>query len=209
VSEPRPEGWIEPTMEAPEPEPDDDEEGDEQEPTVPSEGQPEPLTEARAEAILKALEREASRHAREVEKRAGPMFSDLTPCPCCTGMPGTPGFIVAELPYEQAEVRRMIVAQALGATAGPEYPADPDREMCTTCDGLGLLRTGSKVAAQEALPCRACNGQGWKQKLTPVQVPPMAMTVPQPSGNVTDDRWGRPLGHPHYNQDPALVGIAN
>lgn len=207
MTEERPEGWIEPTLEEPEEGDDDEDEAAEEDATPTPEPEPEPVSEAQAEAIMKSLEREAVRHHREVEKRAGPMFADLTPCPCCTGMPGTPGFIVSTLPPEQAEARRMIVSEALGGTGAPDYRADPERETCPTCAGLGMLTTGSRVPNQDALPCRGCNGQGWKQKLAPVQAPAVTFAPAQPVASVTDDRWGRPLGHPHYNLDPAAVGV--
>lgn len=207
MTEERPDGWIEPTMEEPETGDDDEEQEAEEAETPTPEPEPEPVSEAQAEAILKSLEREAVRHHREVVKRAGPMYADLTPCPACTGMPGTPGFIVTQLPPDQEEARRQIVAQALGASAEPVYQADPERETCPTCQGLGKLTTGSRVPNQDALPCRVCNGQGWKQKLTPVQP---VVPVPAPGTNVagvTEDAWGRPLGHPHYAMAPASVGV--
>lgn len=210
MSEERPEGWIEPTMEEPEGD-DDDEESQagelEPAPAEPPAGQ---ITEAQAEAILKSLEREAARHAREVEKRAGPMWSDLTPCPCCTGGAGTVGFIVAELPEPLQSMRREQVSQALGGSQNALYEIDQEREQCPTCKGRGMLRTGSLVPQQDALPCRTCNGQGWRQKLAPVTAP--AVTFPQvaTAGGSTvagpQDPWGRPLGHPHFNIAPAEVG---
>jgi hypothetical protein len=190
---------------------DDDDQGSD---APPVEESAEPLTEKRVEQIMRSLEREAERHGREVVKRAGPMFDDLVPCPLCTDGPGTVGYIVPQLPEPAQTMRRQAVAMALGGDAEPEYLHDPDKDTCDVCAGLGMLATGSKVPNQEALPCRACTGQGWRQKLAAVAPPPVYTAsggTPQigtasTSASAPTDTWGRPLGHPHFNIPPAEVG---
>lgn len=180
----------------------------------PAAPQPEPLTEAKAEAIFSAMDRYKGVVAREVEKRADVLFADLEPCPLCMGGGPAPGFYFPQLPEPDQTMRRMAVAAALGGDGQPDYPADPDTEKCERCDGYGQTRTGSHAPGQETRACPGCSGQGWKQKMAPMPVfqmtpappQPVAPLMPQPFGNGGGDPWGRPVGHPHYGQNPALIG---
>lgn len=195
--------------EPPEPDESDPENAPEPEP------QPEPLTPEKAEAIFAALERFKTTAAREVEKRAGVMFADLEPCPLCMAGGPAPGFFFPQLPEPDQSMRRLVLMQALGGDGQPEYPDDPDTETCDRCQGYGQTRTGSKASGQETRPCPGCSGQGWKAK-TPAYAPPPVFALaapapqpfaPQPFTNGAADQWGRQVGHPHYGQNPALIGV--
>lgn len=175
--------------------------------------EPEPLTQERVEALFASLAREDQRHAREVEKRAGPMFADLAPCPACGP---TAGFVFGAMPPQEAEAVLARVRDALGFADGSQYREATDKATCDACDGWGLTRTGSKVEAQAALPCSACNGQGWTHRLSgaqPPQFPPLQqvpnlVAPPQTNGGgIVTDPWNRPQGHPHYGVAPELVGV--
>lgn len=181
----------------PVPEPDDPELPEEPE-------QPQALTEAQIDSMWKSLEREGQRHAREVEKRAGPMYADLVPCPLCAAGSPASGFIFPVLPEPDNTLRRQAIDEALGGAAGPDYKQDPGRERCASCEGLGMLKTDSRVPDQVALPCRNCGGKGWREKA--VQLAPPAPVQPIPMTGVPDT-WGRPAGHPHWGQNPAVVGL--
>lgn len=187
------------------------------EPTPPpDEPQPpaEPLTEAKAESIFKSLERWKGSNEREVEKRAGPMFGDLVPCPACVMTGPAPGFIFAQLPEPEQSIRRQTVIMALGGEAEIEYPDDEGATACEACHALGKLKTGSKVQGQETRICPSCNGQGWKPVVsTAVPVFPAAppIAAPQPFAGVSPnglgpDQWGRAPGQERYGQHPSIGG---
>ena len=198
--------------------PDDDEaeEAEEAERTDAPEqpAQPEGITQAMAEAILDSLTRYKQVVGREVEKRAKVMWDDLAPCPCCMELGPAPGFIFPVIPEPDGSIRRQIVAQALGAEAPAEYGSDPDTEECARCGGLGMMRTGSKVANQETRVCTSCNGQGWRLKsampsppqIVPAQIPSQPWQPPNGAQQVATDPWGRHAGHPHYGISPDLIG---
>jgi hypothetical protein len=201
-----PEAPLEGDLSEPEPEP-------EPEPGE-SAGAPAPLSEAQVEAIFKALEREAKTHAREVEKRAGVMFADLAPCPCCSVGGPAPGYIFPVLPEPQQTLRRQGVLMALGGEPEDEYNEAPDRHRCEACAGLGKVLTGSKVPEQVTGICKPCGGMGFTAdpaalvSVFPAAPPPPIL--PQPfTGAGTNgalDPWGRPSGHQHYGIAPAQVG---
>lgn len=193
-----------------EPEPDESDPENQPEP----EPKPEALTEAKAEAIFSSLDRYKATVTREVEKRADVLFADLEPCPLCMGGGPAPGFFFPHLPEPEGSMRLFAVTQVLGGSGEPQYPDDPDTEMCDRCGGYGKTRTGSKAQGQETRACPGCNGQGWKNKppVTPTWEPsPLSAPalMPQPFANgaaANPDAWGRPVGHPHYGQIPALIG---
>lgn len=184
-------------------------EPDESQPAEPAE-QPQPPTDAQIEALVKAWERERDRHMRELSKRDADRYAVSEVCPLCDGH----GVFFRDIPEPDATFRRQYIEQALGGAAEPDYLEHPDVEPCDTCGALGELRTGSKVPGQERLPCRACNGQGHKPKLTLAPQPAQIVTPVQPvapppvqPGQVGPlDPWQRPVGHPHYNIPPAQVG---
>lgn len=183
------------------------------EPEQPEPEQPEPMTQARAESILASLERYRGTVAREVAKRAGPMFDDLVPCPLCSQGSPTLGYIFPELPEPENSMRRAYVEQALGGEPEAEYLDSPTKHKCDRCNGYGMLRTGSHVPNQDKLPCDGCDGNGWKQDIfVPDAQHSTHVDFTQPNaatnGNTAEtptDPWGRPLGHRHYGLAPALV----
>lgn len=173
-------------------------------------GQPQPLNESQIDALWKSLGREDERHLKEVAKRAGPMMGDLERCPLCTDVSG---FIFPQLPEPQAGERIARVFAALGLDTGEQYDPAEDKQTCEKCHGWGMTKTGSKVPAQQALPCAACNGNGWTAKLVqhvpappPSYMPvPNLVAPPQPNGIGPLDPWQRPIGHPDYGRNPAEV----
>ena len=189
----------------------DDDEQHEQAPPAP---EPEGITQAMAEAILDSLTRYKEVVGREVQKRSKVMWDDLAPCPCCMELGPAPGFIFPLIPEPDASIRRQIVNTALGGEVPEEKWDDPDTEMCARCNGLGMLKTGSKVANQTERACTACNSQGWVQKIHPMPVAPVAVAQPWTPQNgvqanaphVTTDPWGRHVGHVHYGIAPDSIG---
>lgn len=195
--------------ESPDAEPDEGDEPDEDpepEPTKPGE----PPSDVSMETALKAMESEAKRHERAVAKIMGDGWEDVYPCPCCQL---GPGFV---FPYVTTSIddqeRKATVERYFGADDPPLRDA-PFAETCDVCDGYGQLKMGAKNAHNAILPCRACEGKGWREKQPPPYVPPAPPGDPFPGagyaytpieGGKADD-WGRPAGHRHWGLHPALV----
>jgi hypothetical protein len=179
-------------------------------PEAPEAAAPPPPTEKQIEARMRALEKQAAKHAAAVEKIMGDDFAMLVPSP----VDWTPGFIF-NVPGMQPMPEQVAALHAILGEAPPaEYPDDPGREACADCQGSGKLKTGSRVPNEEALSCRFCNGHGWvgegNMRVAPLQlVPPPQPNnggSPEPNTLQVADRWGRPVGHPHYGLEPAYVG---
>jgi hypothetical protein len=176
--------------------------------------QPPALTEAKIEAIFKALDRNKDTVRREVARRAEVMFDDLVECPLCMGGGPAAGFIFPVLPEPDNSLRRETIAAVLGGAAPTAYAEDEDTEECPRCHGLGATLTHSQVAGQETRPCPTCGARGWREKLQVAPPPPVFELpqappqpyYPQPGTNGAADPFGRPAGHPHYGIPPAMVG---
>lgn len=172
------------------------------------------MSEAEIERAMKALDKEATRHANRVSEIMGEDAQQLSPCPLC--VPSMAGFIFPDaIPEDQREAVLMLF---LGVPAS-EYETDPLAEECETCKGEGFTTTGSKVPQYQQRPCPACIGMGFmdhtrraqwdgEQALRNPPAPP-APLVPAyvaPSNGTPDvDAWGRPRGHWLYGRDPRYL----
>lgn len=157
----------------------------------------------------KQMNAAAKTHETRLRTILGDDFAEYLPCPLCGGdafMVATPPGVMPPEQWEAVQVASGQLKQANLKHA--EYA-----EMCDTCDGWGQVLTGSKAEGQVAVPCRTCEGKGWKAKLeTAPPVPTFTFPVPpanpNPLGlnlNGQKDQWGRPAGHPHFGIEPALV----
>jgi hypothetical protein len=174
------------------------------------EAAPPPRSQAEIDALTKKLEAEAARHEKRVAEIMGDDFALLVPSP----VDWTPGYIF-NVPEMHPQPEQVAALHALLGGAQPvELRPATDAEACEACNALGEVLTGSRKPGQETKPCVACGGTGWKPKsapLAPVQVFPAggngndAQPV-QPNTLQVADRWGRPVGHPHYGLEPAFVG---
>ena len=127
------------------------------------------------------------------------------------------GFCLADLPgfFPSPHVQpftpdQLAFARAvLGMPDEPPYVQGNDAHMCSDCNGWGTVLTGAKRNDQKTRKCFTCGGLGWEGRgsgdiqagngaanltiVTPEQAPP----------DVADhDPWGRPAGHPGFNQLP-------
>lgn len=205
----------------PEPGPDEDEpgtegdEGDEPEQTgdepeaVVPEGPQPPQTEKEMERRQKAWAAERDRHMEKAKAADDYRYSISVVCPFCEGH----GLMFnPQTPEEQAQLRTFVLS-VVGEATPEELHDHPKYHRCETCDGYGKVRTGSRVANQEALNCPDCNGQGHTGGASnvaqlPTPAPPgvPAAAVPQSEQErIGPDAWGRPPGHPHYSKLPAEV----
>jgi hypothetical protein len=203
--------------ETPEPEPVElDEPGDETPPEPEPEPEPEPapLSEKEIEAMMKALDKEATSHTARVSKLLGEEALALIPCAMC--MPNVQGFY---FPGSLDDEKRAAIMAALGVVDGEDLETDAGTKMCDYCKGHGETITGSKVANQVTRVCPECMGNGWQTQEQAAQravvhetaavasqvlgenvtAPPVAYDLP----NV--DAWTRPKGHPNYGKNPVYM----
>jgi hypothetical protein len=198
------------------------EEAQEEETAVeqPDTGEPEPeasapLSEKQIERATKALERERDRHAGAVAKIMGDDATSLELCARCWEL--APGF---HFPLDMAPVsdeqRAAVLASlGMGANTGPDLRMAKGVEECPVCGGWGELALPSKSEFHQKMICSACSGNGYitieaeKPAWTPQPLDPATFAqLPSYGGNgAQSDNWGRPVGHPHYGQDPAYVGV--
>lgn len=143
------------------------------------------------------VEKELERHRRELGKLFGPIFAEMQPCTRCGD--SLPGFEPPD--------------------AGPQLAASTTTEPCPTCNGFGLVRSGSHNPAFELIDCTDCMGKGYRQVSVSVGGASILAQPGQNAGNaivldphaagappLPPDAWGRPSGHPHYGIPPANVG---
>jgi len=178
---------------------------------APEAAAPPPPTEKEIEARMRALEKQAAKHAAAVEKIMGDDFAMLVPSP----VDWTPGFIfnvpgMQPLPEQVAELHAI-----LGDAQSVEYLPATDAEACSKCNALGEVLTGSRKPGQETKLCSTCTGSGWVTKVKPLapvqQIDYSANSISStnvvPNQPIAADRFGRPYGHPHYGLDPAQIGV--
>lgn len=120
--------------------------GEAEEPGEPEPGEPEPEPEPEEAQPFnpQALERALTRHERAMAKVLGDGWSDMSPCPTCSGA----GFMPT------------------GFTPPPDVQTDPDAVVCDACNGYGRRLTGSLAEGSETIPCTPCGGAGWRDART-------------------------------------------
>lgn len=164
------------TFEAPEPleEPDEpagdpleEETGDEPaDPGEQTEGEPdqEPeapagKTEAEWDKVFKAVDKLRKDNAGRVGRIFEESANELMDCPLCLNV--APGYLwppdVAPLDEQQVTAIRML----LNMPVATDYKQSEAFESCPKCDGLGRVRTGSKVQNHEIAECPRCFAKGY------------------------------------------------
>lgn len=159
----------EPTV-TPVPEPDQDERDEEAEaepaaPEQPEDGPAElaahhgPTPDEWEERHRKA-EAKFRTYANAVGKIYEEQANDYLPCPLCNDAPA--GFVhpasVGKFPDEVVGA----VMTILGQTQAGDVPDDPYSHPCSTCQGWGVVRTGSRVPNQDVRGCLDCRGLGYQ-----------------------------------------------
>lgn len=163
---PEPEPETPPDDGEPEPEPDTT---PEREPETTPEGEdspegdqppetPQGMSDADLEKVYAQLDKETARHAKRVAEIMGDEAVALDLCPLCE--PSIPGFVFAGA---TGEPRSQLHGALLAVLANPqaaEYREAKHRQRCDDCDGWGVVVSGSRVGAQETVPCARCNNLG-------------------------------------------------
>lgn len=134
--------------------------------TEPDESEPtdEPQSAAvRTDREMEKVFRDLDRLRKDVAGRVGRIFGDeatqLMECPLCAAT--APGYLwppdVAPLADEQITALRLL----LNMPVATDYKQTEDFIACPKCDGLGRVRTGSKVQNYEIAECPRCFAKGY------------------------------------------------
>lgn len=175
---------------------------------------PESLSERDVKRLERQLELEAKRHRGRVAELIGDAAQFLLVCPWC--QPEMAGFY---FPDDVDDELRARVYGAFGEAIPTEYAPDPEAAMCDVCNGLGELRTHSRVPGFETRPCAKCGAKGWTSSderrawdaQQAARTAAAEVSVPAPPAGATmedlpwSDPWGRPRGAPNYGRDPQYM----
>ena len=184
--------------------------GDEQ-PDEPDEGSSAPSTEATLEALDRRatqLSRRGGNYRDAVIEYLQETQQPLVQCGfCLTDLPGFfPSPAVQPFTPDQLSFARAV----LGQPDEPPLIQANDAKMCPACDGWGQVLTGAKRNDQKTRKCLTCNGLGWEGRGAGEAAPTNGaanLTIVQPEQAPPDvpdrDPWGRPAGHPGFNQLPS------
>lgn len=115
---------------------DEAEQPDEPEALAPVDDKPSDL------AIVRALDREDTRHEKAVAKALGIEPGAMHRCPHCEGVGFTPQPLEAE----------------------PQLVQDPFTETCDRCKGNGSTLSGATRLGMYEIPCNGCSGSGYVQR---------------------------------------------
>jgi hypothetical protein len=202
-------------------------------PAVPPNLPPGPPSEAAIDRAVKELDKASDAYVRKVTTIQARTPLGLIECPLCP----VPGFVpdtpIGDVPPEQ----RLAVMSVLGEGLPVEQRQSEHLRTCDTCDGLGMLATGSRRPGFAETMCEACQGNGFIDSrheraaldvAPPPQVmaPPSGYPLPAPvlasptPGQVTQggysfsptpggsaDPYGRMPGHPLWGQPIDAGGI--
>src|SRR5215469_9062033 len=104
----------------------------------------------------KQLIRAADAYAKKVVDALGPDLDGAKPCPLCADF--FPGFLFPVMPPAE---NLPAIRVAIGLEPGDNLPADGYSRSCSSCDGWGKVKTGSRVSGQDSAMCYDCAGRGW------------------------------------------------
>ncbi len=113
------------------------------------------LDKERQEKVHKSFET----YARAVGKHYEEDANGLQRCPLCPD--NFPGFVLPEDAGLMPQAIKDAVQLFLGVPRAANYQTDATKPACDTCQGLGKVKTGSKVPGQDILMCATCSGKGW------------------------------------------------
>lgn len=187
-------------------EPDDEPEGDE--PEAERQQAPVQRDERWWEQAWNKAEKENDRHTKRVSEIFEDEAVNLIPCPMCAT--SAAGWLTGTRFEDE---HRALIDKVLGVESLDDYKPMDGAALCDKCDGMGTVKTPSKVPEQQLLMCESCMGAGWRRVagpndpgIAPAYVPPPVASA-DGSGQIVElpDAWGRPPGHRHYNIPPADV----
>lgn len=152
------------------------------EPTEPEPDTDEPTeldTEAQqasAQALVKKLDSENTRHAKTLARLMEVDVKSLVECEQCASY----GFLPP------------------GQSNAPDFLPDPQMGRCDRCDGRGMTLTGAQPPGETTYQCSQCGGRGW---ITITPMPEVAAYPPPPPTVVQNG----PVAPPGYVLVPTGV----
>lgn len=133
---------------------------------------------------------------------------DLIECPMCPDM--HKGYLNIHDAGRVPEDIKTAVMQFLGFAREVDYPHSSQHRTCQECDGLGKVRTGSRVPGKETVGCAACHGAGFigpqaatgngHTEIDPSLSGPLVHGLDTPTDEV--DEWGEPRILPDGRENP-------
>jgi hypothetical protein len=151
------------------PEPDQDQDEEESQERLPNEdeaaGEPAAAPEAQGVSQQEWEERHkrAEKEFRRYTNAVGRIYEEdalaYLPCPLCADAPA--GFVHPASAGTYPDDVMGAVMMLLGQTDAENVKADPYSNVCLTCVGWGVVRTGSHVPNQETRTCLDCKGVGY------------------------------------------------
>jgi hypothetical protein len=195
-----------------EPEPEIDDDPDQAE-GVEAQAPPGPSMEE-IEKVLTKLSTSANTWRRRVAELLGDEVENLVPCELCE--PDIPGFHWPAAMIQPRDDLHAHLLDVLRTPDSPDYKQAQHVRMCTLCDGLGKVTSGSRVAGKGLIVCQMCKGQGFVgDAVLPDQQQPqngeVAVEFPEDTGPLVTsdaDAWGSPRilddgqENPNYGKMP-------
>jgi hypothetical protein len=194
---------------------------------------PEPPSDKAIERALTMIEKAGDAYVKKVTTIQARTDLGLVECPLCP----VPGFVSDPAPPEFDPAQLDAVRNYLGLDAPPAYQANQNYSACATCDGWGMVATGSKRPGYTDAECPDCLGKGYRDTrfdqaladtrspLAPGAFPPPAFMPPdQPTGlkpsrifqggiefelipGGAPDQHGRLAGHPMWGMPIEQGGL--
>lgn len=181
-------------------------------------GEPEPeaagVTPEEMEKKFKSAEKAFKTYTGRITAIFEEQANELVECPLCAGT--VPGFVLIGAAGHVDDVTAGAVKSYLGVVQEADYPQDGEYRTCGRCEGLGQVRTGSRVPNWITLPCPTCLGHGYlgPPSLTangagePAQALVAAGVPGQPAAAEDADPLGSPrllpdgMENPNYGKFP-------
>lgn len=132
------------------------------------EQEPEPgPTNLRSEKELEKAYKDLAKLRETVATKVSQIMGDdavaLIQCPTCSAL--APGWLFPPdaVPFSPDQIGKM--RSLLDLPTEGNYRQASNLAACSKCDGLGKVRTGSKVAGHEYMACDRCAGKGWEGRI--------------------------------------------
>lgn len=178
-----------------------------------AEPEAQPLSEKELDKLLRALGKEAERHAAAVSRIMGEDALALVKCEACDE--NIPGFHwPADSFAPDAPERTLYELLSGGADAQMRHP--DYLRTCDECNGFGSVLTGARTDLTRTIPCPRCKTAGYldareqttREALTAAVADALPDAAPEPAPQIERDFCGRPPDHPRYGKLPLYLTAA-
>lgn len=195
-----------PEAEPDENEPDEVEVDEDDDDEVAAEPESAEVTPEQMEQRLGKIARSFKTYTGNVTRILEEQATEIVECPLCAGV--VPGFVLIEGAGRVDEQTKQAVNAYLGIVQEADYRAAANVRTCGVCEGLGKVRSGSRVAQYTLLTCDRCNGFGFEPPPGPrqngVAEPQAVLAAVSASGPDLPPDDTDPLGSPRLLPDGTL-----